>query len=74
MLKETKRLKEIEMHLSYVQHIVAKLNEEVSDRLSEAEQIKAKKVLGLPLTKDEKSFMRALRRLEKWIYLKLIRT
>ena len=65
MLKETKRLKEIEMHLSYVQHIVAKLNEEVSDRLSEAEQIKAKKVLGLPLTKDEKSFMRALRRLEK---------
>ena len=65
MLKETKRLKEIEMHLSYVQHIVAKLNEEVSDRLSEAEQIKAKKVLGLPSTKDEKSFMRALRRLEK---------
>lgn len=65
MLKEAKKLREVELHLSYVQHIVGKLNKEVTDRLSLAEQIEAKKVLGLPLTNEEKSFIRALKRLER---------
>ena len=65
MLKVAKELKEIELHLSYVQHIVAELKNEVSDRLSIAEQIKAKEVLGLPLTNEEKTFIRVIRRIEK---------
>ncbi len=65
MLKLAKELKVIELHLSYVQHVVAELKNEVSDRLSISEQIKAKEVLGLPLTNEEKTFLRVIRRIEK---------
>lgn len=65
MQDEVRKLKAIEMHVSYVLKLVTELKEQVDDRLSLAEQIRAKKVLGMPLTTEEKSFIRALRRLEK---------
>lgn len=65
MTNEVQKLKTIELHVGYACKLLAELKEEVSDRLSLGEQIKAKQTLGLPLTKDEKSFLRAVRRLER---------
>ena len=65
MTNEAKKLRAIELHVGYACKLISELQEDINDKLSLAEQIHAKKVLGLPLTTEEKSFIRALKRLER---------
>lgn len=65
MTNEVKKLRTIELHVGYACKLISELEAEMNDKLTLAEQIHAKKVLGLPLTREEKSFIRAIRRLEK---------
>lgn len=65
MTNEERKLRSIELHLGYLNKLVSELKQEMDDGLSVAEQIKAKKTLGLPLTTEEKTYIRISRRLER---------
>lgn len=64
-MEELKRLKFLIACLGYAKKSLEEMYKRYNDQLSLREQIEAKKVLGLPLTAEEKSFLRAVRRMEK---------
>lgn len=65
MTQDERKLREIELHVAYVCKLAQDLSKSINDRLTEAEKIRAKKVLGLKLTTEEKTYLKIMERLQR---------